>query len=68
MTEVGVSDLHSEHDEMLPLIHCVNDVGCACGDYDDGSNDDVAECGLERVSGLPFEVVVPGRRGDEKCP
>lgn len=68
MTEVEVSHPRSEHDEMLPLIHYVNDVACPCGNDGDGSNDDAMERGLERVARLPFGVVVRGRPGEERCP
>lgn len=68
MTEVEVSHPRSEHDEMSPLIHYVNDVACPCWNGGGDSNDDAMERGLERVAGLPFGVAVRGRRGEERCP
>lgn len=66
--EVEISHSRSEHVEMLPPIHYVNGVVCACADRGGGSNGDVKECVLERIADLALGVVVRRRRGKETCP
>lgn len=48
--EVGTTHPRSEHDEMLLLIHCMNDVAWACSNDSGGLNGDVQEHGLGQVA------------------